>query len=427
MSAIARPLWAINHVLAYGQSLSTGWEGTPVLSRHQPFDTLMLGHCVRPLREFAPEFVPVGDGGLHPLVATVQAVEGGPPLSARALADLPAEAIGLGETVLEGATRQWRAQMLRRGARLGRGRLLASACGVGGRALEALGSGATPRLFDRLRDAIRLGGAAARDAGLSYGVSALLFLQGENNNFALNGATDTAEGYFSLLRAFCDDFRAELTGQPPPAVFLYQTGGGYAVDRLGVAMAQLRAGLELPGVFLAAPSYPVSDKGGHLDANGYRWLGMQFGKVMHAVIDLGQRWRPLHPLEATRAGRQVTLRFHVPVPPLRFGACCAGRQLVRFDDGGFFVGDAAGEIALEGIRIAPPDGVVLDLARMPGAGLFVRYAGRSRHGGRGNLHDSDRTVAEDSFAPDGLATIEGLSGRAYPLMNWCVAFSLAIG
>ncbi len=52
-------------------------------------------------------------------------------------------------------------------------------------------------------------------------------------------------------------------------------------------MAQWEASVEIPGLFLAAPCYPVTDKGGHLDANGYRWLGAQFGKAMHAVLDLG--------------------------------------------------------------------------------------------------------------------------------------------
>jgi hypothetical protein len=61
----------------------------------------------------------------------------------------------------------------------------------------------------------------------------------------------------------------------------------------------------------------------------------------------------------------------------------------------------------------------------------LRYADR-RHGGMGCLHDSDATVAEDAYeyAPQTghypSAAVEALVGRPYPLMNWCVAFSIPL-
>jgi hypothetical protein len=431
---LARPVRGINHVIAYGQSLATGWEGWPALSRWQHHDNLMLGRSVRPREEQAPRFEPVGDPGLHPLIATVQSVRDGTLLTAGQVAALPQGDVSMGETVLEGALNLWRAQMLRNGARLGAHQLLASACGVAGRKLEALMKGAQPELFNRLRDCVRHARAAASGCGRSYGLTAVLLLQGENNNWELDGAAGDAAEYGALLRRFHTDLLADIAaGQADqPALFLYQTGGAYAADAMGVPMAQLQMALDVPGVFMAAPVYPVTEKGGHLDANGYRWLGAQFGKAMHQVFDLGRAWRPLHPLAATLAGQTIRLRFHVPVPPLRFGAPFRGREPLSFPDQGFFAADDSGEIPITAATIAAPDTVTLALARPPASGLFVRYAGRTRHHGRGCLHDSDTTRTDDVYQYDPLtghapeAEIEGLVGRPYPLMNWCVAFRMVV-
>ncbi len=425
------PLADVNHVIAYGQSLSTGWEGWPALSRHPRFDNLMLGHSVRPREDGSPHFEPVGDAALHPLTATVQTVHGGRLLTPVEVAALPQGDVAMGETVIEGALAFWRARMLADGIRPGTHRLLGSACGVGGRPLEALLDGAPGGLFNRLRDCVRHARAAAAGAGRSYRLTAVLFLQGESNNWGLDGCASDAESYGALLRRFHADVNNTL-GSGEPALFLYQTGGAYAADSMAIPMAQLQMGLTTPGVFMAAPVYPVTEKGGHLDANGYRWLGAQFGKVMHAVLDRGVDWRPLHPVLAKLRGQTLDLRFHVPVPPLRFGAPFHGRQRVRFPDAGFLVADDSGEIPSTA-TITAPDTVTLSLARAPETGLFVRYAGQTRHHGRGCLHDSDPTRAEDCYVYDPAtghapaADIAHLNGQPYPLMNWCVAFTLKVG
>jgi hypothetical protein len=432
---LARPVWGLNHVIAYGQSLATGWEGWPALSRTARYDTLMLGDSVRPRDEFAADFVPTGSAALRPLTATVQRQDG-TLLSEAEVARLPRDDVAMGETVLEAAVNYWRGRMLAAGAAAGTRQLVASACGVGGRTLETLSKGAAPELFNRLRGCVRLGREVAAAAGRSYGVTALLFLQGEHNNWQVDGAVGDAAGYYALFRRFHADVLADVAagtaGQVlPPAVFTYQTGGAYATDRNEVPMAQLRAALEIPGVFMAAPVYPVTDKGGHLDANGYRWLGAQFGKVLHLVLTEGRDWKPLYPLSARCEGRVVILRFHVPVPPVRFGVPYAGTEPLIQQDKGFLVRDAAGEIAVRA-EIDGADGVALHLERAPGPGLTVTYAGRHRHHGRGSLHDSDATVADDcyEYAPGRghreKAEIAELMDKPYPLMNWCVAFRMDV-
>ncbi len=434
---LARPVAGLNHVIAYGQSLATGWEGWPALSRQPRGDSLMLGRSVRPESENAPHFAPVGGAALHPLVATVQDTSTGVLLTEAQVAGLPAGNVALGETVLEGAVNAYRSGLLAvRGPASVPARVLASACGVGGRTLEALSRGARPDLFNRLRDCVGLAKQAAAAGGQRYQVLALLLLQGEQNASATDGGTADRAAYRALLVRLYHDLVAELAhgiaGQEmPPALFIYQTGGAYACDELGVAMGQLDVALGLPGCFMAGPAYPVTDKGGHLDANGYRWLGAQFGKVMHLVLTLGEAWRPLHPRAAALDGQIVRVRFAVPVAPLVWGRPFAGHRPVDVADRGFTVMDAEGLVPVQGVALTGPDSLDVMLARPPRGPTTLRYADR-RHGGMGALHDSDATVAQDSYefdprtghAPS--AAVPELVGRPYPLMNWCVAFNIPV-
>ncbi len=435
---LARPVFGINHVIAYGQSLSSGYEGTPVLSRTPRLDCLMLGESVRPVSDHAPRWEPVGEAELQPLIATAQRIGDGALLSPAAVAALPPDSVLLGETVLEAALHHWRAAMP---SGDGQHLLAASSCGVGGRSLERLSRGAKPELFNRLRDCTHAMRAAAERQGRGYGVVALLLLllQGEHNNWGLDGATADRGAYKALFTRLCGDMIAELAhgiaGQDmPPAVFTYQTGSAYAADHMAVPMAQWEASVEIPGLFLAAPCYPVTDKGGHLDANGYRWLGAQFGKAMHAVLDLGRDWRPLAPRSARVSGDVVRVRFDVPVPPLAFGRPYRGHRAGDVADQGFTVIDAAGTVPIVDVALDGADGVAITLTRPSVGDCLLRYADASHHGGLGGLHDSDATSCRDSYSysytPDAghhpTANIVELVDRPYPLMNWCVAFSIPV-
>jgi hypothetical protein len=358
-------------------------------------------------------------------------------LAPEAVARLPPGSVALGETILEAAVNTWRARLQRDPDLVAEGRrLLASTCGVGGRSLEQLSKGAQPELFNRLRECVALAKSIAGAHGLSYGIVALLFLQGEHNNFRVNGATADRGEYKSLLQQFYRDFVAEIAsgiaGQTTlPAMFIHQTGGAYATGENAIPQAQLEAALGMPGCFLAAPAYRVTSKGGHLDANGYRWLGAQFGKVMHRVLTLDEAWQPLHPLWTALDSRTLFVHFHVPVPPLAWGRPFQGHATVTPADRGFTVVDAAGIVPLVAVELLDALTVRIAMARPPGANASLRYADRI-HGGGGALHDSDTTTAEDPYVYDTrtghypTAEVPGLVGRPYPLENWCVAFNLPI-
>ena len=423
---VVRPKRGLNHLLAYGQSLSTGWEGWPALSTAPIAGAFMLGGSVRPRSECDPLWQPVGAPTLQPLIATVQDLATGAVLSAPTVANLLPGDPALGETVLEGAAAQWRS-LEPEAASL----LLASACGVGGRSLEALSKSATPELFNRLRSCVRAARQAAADGGHNYVLLALLFLQGENNSWGLGGTADRM-GYKVLLECFYADFVADIAavsaGQAvPPAMFLYQTGGAYASADNAVAQAQLDFASEFPLCFLAAPAYPVTDKGGHLDANGYRWLGAQFGKVMHRVLALGEAWRPLCPLRVTGGGTSLHVEFHVPVPPLAWGHPFAGSTRADVAQRGFIVRDEEGDVPIESLTLAR-DALHIGLSRSPGAGAVLRYASAAT-GGLGCLHDSDPALAATCFVAGdgpGRPSAPAADRAPYPLHNWCAAFSLPI-
>jgi hypothetical protein len=421
----------LNHVMAYGQSLASGWEGWPALSLQPRGDSLMLGRSVRPEHESAAHWTPIGGPSLHRLAATVQDPSTGLLLAPEDVARLPPGNVALGETVLEAAV-----HALRTGMTVPDGVLLASSCGTGGRPMEALSRWAEPELFNRLRDCARTARQVATLSGRDYRVLAVLLLQGENNSWGLNGSTADRSAYRALLARFyhalITDIAQGIAGQAaPPALFLYQTGGAYASDELGVAMAQLDLALGLPGCIMVGPSYPVPDKGGHLDANGYRWLGAQFGKVMHRVLTLGEAWRPLHPTHASLRGQTVRVRFHVPAPPLVWGRPFAGHRQVDVAERGFSVIDAEGSVPVVSVELTAPNEADLMLGRAPVGETLLRYADR-RHGGIGCLHDSDTTLAEDTYEYNSQtghypsAAVEALVGRPYPLMNWCVAFSIPL-
>lgn len=422
--AVAQPDRAINHVIAYGQSLATGWEGWPALSTTPHADLLMLGDSIRGDHEHAPHWAPVGPARFQPMVATNQTLDGAL-LPDAALTALPRDALVLGETMLEAALHTWRARL--RTVHPPR-RLLASATGVGGRSLEALSKGAVPELFNRLRDCA---GVARATAQGDYGVTALLMLQGENNAWGLDGATADTQAYKALFTRFLADFDTDIVDRiacqsRPPAVFIYQVGGAYHTDDLAVATAQLELALSHPRVFMAGPVYPVTDKGGHLDANGYRWLGAQFGRIMHRVITLGEDWQPLHPTRTTRGLARIDIDFHVPAPPLAWGTPYLGHTAHLWPDRGFTVIDAEGRIDIANVELGATR-ITLHLARPAGPDVELRYADRQHHG-TGNLHDSETATAPDRYEYDPTkghraeANIPDLVDQPYRLMNWCVAF-----
>ena len=126
---------------------------------------------------------------------------------------------------------------------------------------------------------------------------------------------------------------------------------------------------------------------------------------------LGHDWQPLQPIDVTRDGQTISVRFHVPVPPLAWDeAFGAPHQFVHaaWKNGrGFEVEDGHGEVTITDVAI-DGDTIRIGIDRLPdttGAPLVVRYAmtqdatqlaGGLVSGRFGQLHDSDPLVGVDA-------------------------------
>ena len=436
----ARPVWQYNHILSYGQSLEAGWEAWPRLSIAQPFDNKMIGDSARPTSESGAAWVQIGSAAFNALLGTVITNStSGAIVSDGTVAGYSPGNSALGEAPIVGAVNFWRKQQLAaRGLLTDSSRLLvASSCGVGGKSLEALSYGASPHLFNRLVDAATLGKSLATAASATYGVPAVLFLQGENNAAGVSGTADK-DTYKALLATWQADVTTRVATAvaaqaAPPAIFSYQTSASYVRDSnsLAISQAQLEYAQSARDWYMVAPSYPVTDKSGHLDPNGSRWLGMQFGKVMHQVLDLGRGWMPVHPTRATWRGRQILIDFHVPHPPLQFQPAYVALVATTYSGYGFKITDDAGTLTLASVEIAGDACILITVTRDLSTNPYAWYGSQST-AGNGNLCDSDPTVASANYEyASGTgqyagADIAALKDQPYPLWNWCVLFRMAL-
>lgn len=408
-TAVMRPTKTYNLIIGYGQSLSIGSGGAPALSTSQPYDSLRFGGNTIPSDGTATTFIPYTDSLFHPLVGTSP------------------------QTVSLSLTNQWRKQQLQwRALDLDATRLLvANDCGVGSRAIEQLSKGASPELFNRLRSYVTQAQAAvtAVGGGATMGITAFCYIQGENNYIG-SGYDTTEAGYRALLLQlysdFCTDVVTSTGGQAtPPAMFVLQTSSGWDVsgDRCTIGMAQLNAGLDNQNIYLVGPNYHVPDNGStgatHPNNEGYLWLGLQFGKVMHKVLEKGEGWRPLHATRASFRGTQILVEFHVPEPPLVFDLPYYVTTPTDYAAKGFAPYDDFGAITIDSVEIVGAATILITTTRETRASWtpMLQYAGKATFEGSGCVRDSDPTQSGITFS---------LTGDPFPLHNWCCAFNIPI-
>ncbi|HBW7109149.1 TPA: hypothetical protein MFB80_001533 [Klebsiella pneumoniae] len=438
---IARPVYDYNILITDGQSLSNGTEGWAALSKdiRATLNINMLGDSVRPKNENGSTFTPLNGAEIRSARAVVQDLiappDGGNLMTDEAVAALPRGANNFGETVDIGAMWMWREMQLQfRGVVTDERKIVAVNCGVGGQIIEHLSKGHSWGFYNRIISAVTQIKAIADTEGKTCGVVGFLYLGNEYNyDSTKGGATDRAE-YRALLRKLIDDVITDttaITGQTePPLTVLYQTSGSWTRDstNMSIGEAQLDICAADANVMMASPAYAVTDKGGHLDANGYRWLGMQFGKVLHRAIDRRQNWRPLQPLSVTLSGTFLRADFLVWSPPLQFRSCYVGSSPTTYAAKGFRVTDDAGDVPVTRVDIVADTVVDITLGRETTGDVYLWYASQTGSNGNGNLFDSDTTVAVANYEfhegtgqyPE--SNIPELVNRPYPLNNPCVAF-----
>ena len=431
---IERLVFALTMIIWYGQSLSTNQEGYPALSKtpYSNLGNLMLGNSPRPNTRTGAGFTPVGSATLNPLRAVVQSGDGSYVMSDADVAALPAGSGNEGEGAVA-AVNMLRTLFLRQAALLtDPSRLLVLAsCGVNGRTVEALSKGADPELYNRIREAVSKIKAIADGESKTFGIGAFCFLQGEWNYNPGYGGDYTREGYKAKVRQLYSDVIADFcTGQRPPAMFTYQTGGTYTIDtyELAIGMAQLDMATEGGNIYGVCPSYPFPNKdSGHLTSNGYRWMDMFFGKVMFRVLVLGEGWEPLHCTGVEVQDDYALLNYAVPYPPLQWGTPYDGRTAKTYADKGYRATDANGALDVTAAEIVADTVVKLTFSRRVSGTIKIWYADKTSHNGNGCLKDSDPFLATENYvytAGSGQYADENipeLVDKPYPLENWAWA------
>lgn len=435
---LQREIDGYNISVGYGQSLMEGVEAWPALSKKGRYGNLMLGGSVRPQNLRKPNYIPLHAPALHPLQECVQTKEG-ELLSDAEVAALSAGNVARGETIFSGALNcMKRLQSDRTHSSQDSTRVyVAVNAAVGGKTIEALSPGSDPIFYRRYLQALKKVVAVGKAHDIQSAVTAIVWMQGEQNYIPKSSGTRDRLSYEHLLnnlhRSMIKD-AMRLTGQAsPPAFLMYQTAGVWVRDKanLSISMAQLDFAESTDGVYLVGPIYPYPNKGGHLDPNGTRWFGAQVGKVYDQVVALGKDWTPLAPIMISVSENNIRIDFSVPVPPLMWGDTFEMSQPKQYENRGFKVTDSGGEVAISSTEITGPTQVTIGLERPLGAEPHVWYGSQSTRGG-GNLRDSDSRLADDVYEyregtgqyPE--ANLEALVDHRYPLHNFSVIFRLPI-
>lgn len=422
----------INHVLVTGQSNSVANGGTPVLTNAQPYTNVMFNTGVMPISQCD------GDGcknyqtpaSLSPLVEGDRFFNYMVETPSAGLAN---EISKLAIDRFEFGTRPGYPQ---------KHDVLVSVSGRSGNTYWCLRKGSCSFMGGRgyvkpydqaILDATS-GKARAQALGKTYAVRAVATIHGESdhyyNQFPLPGTDGTPnkiKNYSDGLLEWQADLEKDIkavTGQAQPIpLFVSGLSGWNNVVYSPIPVHQLDAHVRAPGkVVLIGPTYmlPVKNDCLHFDAHGSRRLGEYFAKVYARVVLAGQPWEPVRPMQITRAGNVITVKYHVPKPPLVLDTT----RVTNPGDFGFqFLDDSGSTPAITSVAVTAPDTVTITLAAPPtGPKKSLRYAlkqnpntcigpGLTNAGGaRGNVRDSDDTP----------------SVYGYDLHNWGVQFDLAV-
>lgn len=422
------------HLIIYGQSLSTGHQSWPPLSTTPVPGNYMIGTQV--WSNFGNTVL----NRLNPLLANVAS-------STASLAKNRANMIYAESPVVAAANH---IQLKTNGQH----QFIATSCGTGGKTIEELSKEHyNPVCYSHFSNAIQY---ASTISGNIH-CPAIIWMQGEYNYTVPAGNSGLTSGsrptsdkatYKSLMLTLKENMQADIMKKydqtDAPLFITYQAGVQYTRGTyLTVGMAQLEASNEQEDIVCAGPVYPMTDRGGHLDSNGYRWFGEMLGKVYYRTKVLGEDFKPLQPAEISRTSnpKEIKIRFLVPKLPL-----VIDEQLVnKVTSSGFELYLNGAKKIITGVRIEGDCVILTALTDLTGD-VEIIYAG-TNNAGHGNLRDSDdypafynyidldkrnpdnsyfypRDAAETTLRPsyeprDGTGI---MYEKPYPLYNFSVAF-----
>ena len=416
------------HYIIYGQSLSTGHDSDP-LSTENIEGNYMLGDRVW-----------INNGNitpntLNPLVATLV---GGPQAEAPIHGVVNHLRNKIPLTVGEGGKEN---------------RFLATSAGTSGKPIEELSKeylGTNNYLYENYEAAIKKGKSMALRRGSTISCPAIIFMQGEWNyqghGFALDGTstpTGKKDEYKTLMLKLKENMQADVMAEyeqdKAPIFYTYQVGVQYTKGSTSeIGMAQLEAANENEDIVCVGPVYQMTDVGGHLDANGYRWYGEMIGKVIYKTQVLGETFSPLQPMTISRVEdnpKQVRIKYHVPAPPLVLDT----KTLLEMPNYGFNLYVNNLSKAITSVEVEGDDCILITSSDNLTGKIQIMYAGERASldsynlRGHGNVRDSDdyeaffNYVQRDWTKPTSSGEPKDedgnvIYGKPYPLYNFSVAF-----
>jgi hypothetical protein len=358
--------WDWSGIIGTGQSLSVGARGLPVLSTNQPYHNLKLStdHLPWPITPNDTHLT------LTPLVEPVGRLTPWGPSSSwpkNIYGETPHSAMANEITALvcANANRDFVS--------------VHCAVGEGGQGMiylkkNAVKKGVNGRSYEAAMIATKAITRLAKVAGKTYGVGAIIVTHGETDA--------TNANYESELRQLWSDYNTDvraITGQKQKIQMIVSQQNSCA-DRSASTLAQWRIGVDDPAdIVCSGPKYqyPYASDCIHLTADGYRQLGEKYGQIYYQRVILKKNWQPLEPVGIERSGRTITIRYHVPVPPLMWATNfeLPHPSTIEWRNGkGFEVYSVGGaKVAIASAAISG-DAVVITCASNPGPGARVGYA-----------------------------------------------------
>lgn len=364
------------HLIIYGQSLSTAHQSWPPLSTDNVAGNYMIGNQVW-INYGNTEFTK-----LNPLISNI-AASTADRVKARS-------SLILAENPIVGAVNHIQLKTN------GQYKFIATSCGSGGLSIEQLSKEFySPTYYKNFNNTITY----AASISSNIHCPAIIWMQGEYNYTTPAGCTGLTAGsipttdkntYKSLLIKLKDNMQNDVIAKykqtDKPLFITYQVGGQYSRGKeITIGMAQLEASNENKDIVCAGPIYPVTDRGGHLDSNGYRWYGEMLGKVYYRTKILGEDFKPLQPMaiSITTDAKTLSIKYYVPKPPLVLDELL----IKKIKDYGFEIYDNSVKETIQSVTIVDDCVRITTTTDLVGP-IEVIYAGTNNYGD-GNLRDSD--------------------------------------
>lgn len=387
----------INHILAYGQSLSVGANSGTLVSTSQPFSNITYIGGPRAWSGSASAFAP-----FKPLVedSTNPAPDGNS---------------NRGETPCSGSANYASAIAAEEfGADPSANVILASTAGHGGWKIAQLEKGQAWYQDHLIRHVEE---AAALDD--DYACHLIDWIQGENDGLDQTAMATYRDKLNQLVLDADADIRAVAVNQTSPVYFSISVTAGYAGSWGQVQLAQREVARTNPLAFISCPLYPFMNQsntdGLHLTSATMIWRSAFVGRAFARLIHGGQAPKWLDAISATRRGSRIRLKLDVPVLPLQFDTITIGQAT----DYGIAVEDSGGVMEISSMFF-DRDCLIIDLASEPVGATEIRYAldylGTNvtiTSGASGNICDS---------APETVI----VNGMERPLKNFLIPFALPV-